>query len=197
MYGCLGCTEISRILIHIINAMPADDQFRKEMESLGVTPLGESQKATPEKERPVPNNKNSIEADRQVLVESMSTNPALSKHAAESGEELKKSGLATRDFTRLKQGKYYREDELYLRGYTVENAVKKLKLFIHESTRSGHRCIKIIHGKGVNSPDGISHIKLQCQHHLALNRYVLGYCRALPNDGGTGAKYVLLKKWKF
>ena len=125
-----------------------DNQFRKEMESLGVTPLGQSPKAAPEKERPIPNNKNSVEADRQVLVESISTNPALSKHAAESGEELKKSGLATRDFTRLKQGNIYRENELYLRGYTVENAVKKLKLFLHESTRSGHRCVKIIHGKG-------------------------------------------------
>lgn len=177
--------------------MPAENLFRKEMESLGVTPLGKSSKTASEKERPTPNNKNSAEADRQVLAESISINPAHAKHAAESGEELKKSGLATRDFARLKQGKYYRENELYLRGYTVENAVQKLKLFIHESTRSGHRCVKIIHGKGMNSPDGISHIKLECQHHLALNRYVLGYCRALPNDGGTGAKYVLLKKWKF
>ncbi len=173
-----------------------NSQFKKEMESLGVTPLGKAHKTKLEKAKPVPNNDNSVKADKQVLVDSMAANPNLSKHSVESGEELQKPGLANRDFTRLKQGKIYRERELYLRGYTVEEARQLLKIFIQRAVLSGSRCIKVIHGKGLNSPDGISQIKLECQKVLSLNKFVLGYTRALPNDGGAGAKYVLLKKYK-
>ncbi len=171
-------------------------QFEKEMESLGVTPLGKSPKAQLETTKPAPNNDNSVKADQEVLAESLTTNPTLSRHAVEADEELQKSGLSHRDFTRLKQGKYCREKELYLRGYTVEKATTQLKQFIDQSVWSGFRCVKIVHGKGMNSPNGISHIKLECQRILALNKFVIGYTRALPNDGGTGAKYVLLKKRK-
>ena len=173
-----------------------DSQFEKEMERLGVTPTRTQSKVKPEKSKPPPSNDNSIKADKQVLAESMSANPNDSKHAVDSGEELQKPGLSNRDFTRLKRGKIYREDELYLRGYTVEFAIDQLKQFIHKSTLTGNRCIKIVHGKGMNSPDGISHIKLECQRFLTLNKFVMGYSRALPNDGGAGAKYVLLKRRK-
>lgn len=173
-----------------------NSQFEKEMESLGVTPLGKSSKAKLETIKPKPNNDNSTKADKQVLAESLSVNPTTSQHAVESDEELRKSGLSIRDFSRLKQGKYCREKELYLRGYTVEEAIAQLKQFIDQSVWAGFRCIKIVHGKGMNSPNGISLIKLECQRVLTLNRFVMGYTRALPNDGGTGAKYVLLKKRK-
>lgn len=173
-----------------------NSQFEKEMELLGVTPIGAKPKVKPEKPKPPPGNKNSVRADKQVLAESLSANPNDSKHFADSGEELQKPGLSVRDFTRLKQGKIHRQDELYLRGYTVENAIDQLKQFIHRSTLNGYRCIKIIHGKGLNSPDGISHVKLECQKVLTRNRFVMGYSRALQNDGGAGAKYVLLKRRK-
>ena len=173
-----------------------NSQFKKEMESLGVTPLGATPKTELEKSKPQPNNENSKLADQQVLAESITTNPNLSVNSVESGEELQKPGLATRDFRRLKQGKFYREAEIHLRGYLVADAIKQLKQFIYQSTLSGHRCIKIIHGKGINSPNGVSQVKLECQKFLSLNKFVLGYTRALQNDGGTGAKYVLLKKRK-
>ncbi len=109
-------------------------------------------------------------------------------------EELRKPGLTHRDFRRLKQGKFHCEDELYLRGYKVDVAVRELKQFIRQSIQSGYHCIKIIHGKGMHSPDGIARIKRECQEYLARNDFVLGYCPALHHDGGTGAMYVLLKK---
>jgi len=173
-----------------------NDQFKKEMEVLGVTPLGFRPKDKLEKSKPEPNNDNSTRADQQTLAESMASDPNLSPHLVESGEEIRKPGLSFRDFTKLKQGKIYREAELYLRGYKVEEASNQLKQFIHRSTLSGFRCIKIIHGKGLKSPDGISQIKMECQRILAQNKFVMGFTRALPNDGGTGAKYVLLKRRK-
>ncbi len=109
-------------------------------------------------------------------------------------EELRKPGLTHRDFRRLKQGKFHCEDELYLRGYKVDVAVRELTQFIRQSVQSGYHCIKIIHGKGMHSPDGIARIKRECQEYLARNDFVLGYCPALHHDGGTGAMYVLLKK---
>ena len=170
------------------------NQFEKAMEHLGVTPIGETPKVTLDKPKPKPSNRNATKADQQVLTESISENPLSSMHAVESEEELQKPGLQNRDFTRLKQGKIHREAELFLRGYTVEKAINLLKQFVQQSVMNGHRCIKIVHGKGMNSPDGISRIKLECHKLLTLNKLVLGYTRAQPNDGGSGATYALLKK---
>ena len=168
--------------------------FKSAMNSLGVTPLGSPGKVEHELPKPLPSNQQTRADDEKVLEESMSENPHHSKIQWESDEELQKSGLANRDFIRLKKGRYAREAETVIRGYKTSEANELLESFLRDSINVGHRCVKIIHGKGLNSPDGVSKIKLNTQTALMLNKHVLGYCNALPNDGGSGAKYVLLKK---
>ncbi len=192
--GCMAALDAQKYLETCPLIMNSFGEFEKEMGSLGVTPTPQPAKVNVNKSKPPLNHNHSIDADREVLAEAMCTNPLDSDHSHDSGEELRKPGLQTRDFSRLKQGKISREKELYLRGDKVEVALDKLKQFIKDATRNGYRCVKVIHGKGLNSPDGVSPIKLECQSHLTRNKLVLGYCRALPNDGGTGAKYVLLKR---
>ena len=114
--------------------------------------------------------------------------PDLSKVEIDGNEEFRKPGLAKRDFIRLKQGKFHRQDSAYVRGYTVEESAKIVRRFLADSVNSGFRCVKIVHGKGLNSPDGISRVKLTTQKILTLNKFVLGYCNALPNDGGSGGE---------
>ena len=171
-----------------------NNNFESTMKSLGVTPLSSTGKFEHSPSKPSPSNERSIADEARVLEDSMSENPDHSNIQWESDEELCKPGLATRDYIRLKKGKFHRENETNIRGYSSAEANKILEKFLRDSINSGHRCVKIIHGKGMNSPDGISVIKLNTQKSLALNKFVLAYCKAQPSDGGSGAKYVLLKK---
>ena len=171
------------------------NQFELEMINLGVKPLtGQKKLHDSGPPKPEPNNNNTNAADLQVLNESMAEDPNNSLVAIEDGDELCKPGLKMRDFAKLTQGKIHRQDSVNLRGYTAEESKQRLKSFLADSINSGFRCVKIVHGKGMNSPDGISVIRQQTQTILNQNKFILGYCRAKPNDGGAGAKYVLLKK---
>jgi len=56
-------------------------------------------------------------------------------------------------------------------------------------------CIKIIHGRGINSPTENATLKASLQRLLAtrrMSRYVVAYASAPLRDGGVGAVYVLL-----
>lgn len=174
--------------------MKSSETFESAMEKFGVTQLDQAAKIEHNKLKPLPNNENAVAEEQSVLRESMAEFPDLSKVEIDGNEEFRKPGLAKRDFIRLKQGKFHRQDSAHVRGYTVEESAKIVRRFLADSVNSGFRCVKIVHGKGLNSPDGISRVKLTTQKILTLNKFVLGYCNALPNDGGSGAKYILLKK---
>lgn len=164
------------------------------MDSIEVDPIKTSGKVEHAKVKVPPDNKNTLEDETRVLEESMSENPDYSSIQREPDEELCKDGLSRRDYVRLKQGKFARQNETFIRGYTVAKANGIVEKFLQDSINSGYRCVKIVHGKGLNSPDGVSKLKLRTQRLLTLNKFVLAYCNALPADGGSGAKYVLLKK---
>ncbi len=109
-------------------------------------------------------------------------------------EEFKRPGFSDRSFNRLKKGKILPKAKLSIHGISTNEIIKNLKQFIAESVRSGHDCVKITHCLDVNLPDMFPWIKQECQNHLISNKYVLAYCQALPNDGGAGAMYILLKQ---
>ncbi len=173
------------------------DSFEDEMKKAGVIPLQSSTKIRPKNKIPAePKIPFRIEESRQVLEESLSIDPYASMHEIESDVELRKPGLTHQRFKKLKQGAIHRQDELYLRGFSVAEAKKRIHNFISQSVNAHKSCVKIIHGRGLNSPDGISKLKLATQQILRLNKFVMGYCEAKGNDGGAGAKYVLLRRRK-
>ncbi len=172
----------------------SDDTFTSAMQKLGVTRIDSSGKVDKPHVKPAPSNIRTRQGIASVLRESLSQNPEASIHQIENDEDLCKPGLAMRDFTRLKQGKFHREDSIHVRGYTVAEAIRQINDFLVSSIHAGYRCVKIVHGKGINSPNGISPIKLNTQGILARSNHVLAYCKAQPSDGGSGAKYVLLRK---
>jgi DNA-nicking Smr family endonuclease len=70
---------------------------------------------------------------------------------------------------------------------------------MREQYSQNKRCVLLIPGRGLNSPLGIGVLKREVQHWLTrepLKRVVLAFCTALPRHGGTGALYVLLRKYK-
>jgi len=56
-----------------------------------------------------------------------------------------------------------------------------------------HRCLRIVHGKGLRSPGREPVLKELVRNWLANRPEVLAYCQARAADGGAGAVIVLLK----
>ena len=55
---------------------------------------------------------------------------------------------------------YMRMDfELNLRGCTVEDAMNLLKRFLVEAAEKNQKRVKVVHGKGMRSPDGFSVVR--------------------------------------
>ena len=59
---------------------------------------------------------------------------------------------------------------------------------------AGKRCVRIVHGKGLSSEGKLPVLKVKVNSWLRQKDDVLAFCSARPQDGGTGAVYVLLKK---
>jgi len=98
---------------------------------------------------------------------------------------------------RLKKGEFPVQDHIDLHGLTKQEAETKVKDFLIQSHKLGLRCVLIVHGRGLNSPDTFPVLKESLP--IWLNRgptrkIVLAFVTARPYDGGTGAVYVLLKK---
>ena len=108
-------------------------------------------------------------------------------------------GLDPRIFNKLKAGAYSVEAHLDLHGLTLEPAWQEVTDFIRRQYTQGRRCLLLVTGRGLNSPDGRGVLRGQVQSWLTrdpLRRVVLAFVTAQPRHGGAGALYVLLRKFK-
>ena len=107
--------------------------------------------------------------------------------------EYKQTGLQNREFTRLKQGKIVPQDKIDFHNYNVQQMAASLVQFIQSSRQQNYRCILVICGKGKHSQNNRSVLNNAVRDLLCQNPFVIAYCFAKTQDGGTGALYVLLK----
>jgi DNA-nicking Smr family endonuclease len=107
-------------------------------------------------------------------------------------------GVAGRRFLpNLRNGLYSIQGQIDLHGLNRSEAQIAVEDYIVRMSRFRSCCIKIIHGRGINSPKDRATLKQALQRLLAtrrMSRYVVAYASAPPNDGGVGAVYVLLSK---
>lgn len=106
-------------------------------------------------------------------------------------------GFDERVMKKLRRGEFSHRAELDLHGKTREQARPALEKFIADAKVAGHRCVLVVTGRGLNSPDSIPVIKQSVQAwltHGRPSRQVLAFCSARPEDGGAGAVYVLLRR---
>ena len=104
----------------------------------------------------------------------------------------KKDGVQQGVFKNLRLGKYEIHASLNLHGQTVNQARQQLYQFIVDSHRANLRSLHIQHGKGLKEKQAI--LKSYVYQWLQNFDQVLAFHSALPQHGGTGAVYVLLKK---
>ena len=106
---------------------------------------------------------------------------------------FRRPGVRTQVLRRLRRGLYPIEDELDLHGLSQAAARDQLAEFLAFNCDAGHRCVRIIHGKGYRSGARGPILKIAVDSWLRRHGDVMAFSSARTIDGGTGAVYVLLR----
>jgi DNA-nicking Smr family endonuclease len=163
-----------------------------------VRPLGSRNRATLARPEPATSPAQRIADEADAL--------AASKYGAEpspsqweAGQELEaeqtflRKGLAHDLLARLRRGHWTVQGELDLHRLTRDEARDALADFLLDARNRGWRCVRVVHGKGLSSPNREPVLKGKVRRWLAQRDEVLAYCEAPRHAGGGGAVLVLLK----
>ena len=124
--------------------------------------------------------------------------PRQSPQRAEQGDvsnhDFVANGVDPREIRKLKRGEYIVHDRHDLHGMTGAEVLASVRRFIENSRHRGHRCVCIIHGRGLHSTGNQPILKARVREYLRSHRSVLAYADAPVSDGGSGAVYVLLRR---
>lgn len=114
----------------------------------------------------------------------------------ETGDTLsyRAQGVQERVLRQLRRGGFRMDGELDLHGLNRDKARAAVATFLAESRERDRRCVRIIHGKGHGSPNSGPVLKRELDGWLRKVREVVAFCSARPEDGGSGAIYVLLRR---
>ena len=164
------------------------------LDAIGDVRRLETKHAPPFKTKPRPRARQG-ESDEQSVMQELLSDPS-DQQLLESGEHLAwtRDGVQKTVLKKLRGGRYAIQAELDLHGLTQSQAREELLLFIDEAQRRNRKCVRIIHGKGRKRDLRAPVLKPSIDHWLRHHRQVLAFCSARPDDGGTGAVYVLLRK---
>jgi DNA-nicking Smr family endonuclease len=102
---------------------------------------------------------------------------------------------AERRLRDLKRSKLRVNDSLDLHGMTAGEAERALEGFFERQRGPGERTVLVVHGRGSHSPGGRGVLRDEMARWLAtapLAEHVLCFATARPEDGGSGAVYVVL-----
>lgn len=163
-----------------------------------VQPLRERNRAPIERERPSSIASQRAADDAKALAESRyGVDP--SPLSWEAGQEhdvhqtFLRKGLGTDVLARLRRGHWSVQGELDLHRLTRDEARDALTEFLNAARGYGWRCVRIVHGKGLSSPNREPVLKSKVRQWLTQRDEVLAYCEAPAHAGGSGAVLALLK----
>lgn len=163
-----------------------------------VKPLARGDRAAIERTRPpsVPSQRIADEADA-LAASKYGAEP--SPRSWEAGQEhdvhqtFLRKGLGSDVLARLRRGHWSVQGELDLHRLNRDEARDALGEFLGAARAAGWRCVRIVHGKGLSSPNREPILKSKVRLWLAQRDEVLAYCEAPHHAGGSGAVLVLLK----
>ena len=106
---------------------------------------------------------------------------------------FRRPGIGTEITHRLRAGHWSIQSQLDLHGLRTDEAREALGQFIRHAHKTGLRCVRVVHGKGLGSPGKTPVLKGRVQRWLVQKKEVLAFVQARPMDGGAGALLVLLQ----
>ena len=160
----------------------------------GTRALDSGHKVVLDTPPPLPEPRQRVQDERAALHETLHA-PVSLEDRLETGEEAAflRPGVPRRVLTDLRRGRWIRQAELDLHGLNRDAARSALVAFLNTCLRRGHRCVRIIHGKGLGSPGRESILRQLSRGWLAQRNEILAFCQASPHHGGSGALMVLIR----
>lgn len=159
-----------------------------------VTPLKAHGRHEPQPRLPTPQPRQHQSDERRVLQEAMSDEFDITTLLdVDDQMSFRRPGIGQDVTRRLRAGHWSIQRQLDLHGLRIDEAREALGNFIRLAHRTGLRCVRIIHGKGLGSPGGVPVLKARVQRWLVQKKEVLAFVQARPADGGAGALVVLLQ----
>lgn len=162
-------------------------------EAIGEVAPVASDRVVPERPKPAPRPRQRMRDDEAVVAELAQVSIAELEAAQDEPLAYVRGGHNPRLLRRLGRGEYAVRDEIDLHGLTVAAAQAALSRFLGDCRARGVLCVRVIHGKGLNSPEGPV-LKRLTDRVLRHRGDVIAFRAARPNDGGGGAAIVLLKR---
>lgn len=111
----------------------------------------------------------------------------------EAGQTFLRRSLSSDILKKLRRGHWSVQSEIDLHGHTIFEAHDALSDFLDDARAHGYRCVRVIHGKGLTSPNREPVLKGKVRSWLSRWDAVLAYCEAPPHAGGGGAVLILLR----
>jgi len=133
-------------------------------------------------------------ADERAALEAIMSKP-LAELEIDIADPLSyaRPGVSKKLLRQLGRGQFSVRDEIDLHRMTSAQAQRALAAFLAQARREGRLCVRVIHGKGLNSKNAEPVLKGVVDRALRQRGDVIAYRSARAADGGTGAVIVLLK----
>ncbi len=158
-----------------------------------ITPLEDPGKVLlqPPPPEPIPRQR---ELDEQAALEEALSDEMDVERLLETDEGLsfRRRHIGQDVVRRLRRGQWAIQSQIDLHGLRRDEARESLQAFLRLSRRLGHRCVRVIHGKGLGSPGKAPVLKSRVRAWLIQSRAVLAFVQARASQGGHGAVIVLL-----
>ncbi|MBR7746498.1 Smr/MutS family protein [Undibacterium baiyunense] len=166
--------------------------FRSTVGEVQALKTAEKFHPTPKKPPPLPFKH--FEDEQKALQESLSDEFDAGT-LLESDENLSytRPGVGIDVAKKLRQGAWVIQAQLDLHGMRRDQARDNLGEFLRKCIRSGLRCVRIIHGKGLGSVNKEPILKNKVRNWLIQKDEVIAFSQATAADGGSGALIVLLR----
>ncbi len=179
-----------------MNRPPADDHdddaalFRA-----AIGPVRELQSVPPAPARPKPKARAAMR-ERDEDDARSAFRLALDEQLLGAGDGLsyRRDEVPAQTLKRLARGEFSVADELDLHGTDARTAEVWLREFLRHAIGAGSGCVRIVHGKGRYSAEGVPVLKNLVDRLLRQRADVLAFHSAPPAQGGTGAVLVLLAR---
>ena len=183
---------------HVSASKHADGDIDIAQAFADVTRLPPRNRAAPTRPRPASIARSRIEDERAAL-EMSKYGVEPSPHAWDIGQEIEgeqtflRAGVRSDVLSKLRRGHWVVQAVVDLHGMTVDEAHDALADFLLDARSRGMRCVRIIHGKGLTSPNREPVLKGKVRRWLSQWGDVLAYCEAPRHAGGSGAVLALLR----
>ncbi len=192
----LFAREMTRLgVTGVVKSADDHDLFAKEMERLGVVEMKSSGRQEKTASAPRPKRAVVEQTPAKLYAEVGLSDNYDGASADDWGDrEYVAVGCGVDLARNLSRGLWPVKAHLDLHGLRTEEARRTLVDFILQAHEHGIRCVRIVHGKGINSGEDGPVLKGLVRRWLRQMREVLAFVQAPAEEGGSGALRVLLAK---